>query len=101
VRGKSKSSRRTKAAHRVLAHWIGLALSIVRIRDTVDNKLRLLAGYLCSPSSACYLLYAIEGMRTLIVCLYVSQVVSAGIVRLADAHRVVGEVNIAVVALCD
>lgn len=99
MRRESKSSRWTKAAHRILAHWIRLALRIVRIRDTINDKLRLLAGYLCSPSSACHLLYIVESMRTLIVCLYISQVVSAGIVRLADAHRVVGEVDIAVVAL--
>lgn len=98
VWGEPKSSRWTKATHRVLAHWVCLPLRVVRIRDTVDNKLGLLAGNLCSPSSACYSWYATEGIRTLVVCLHVSQVVSASIMRLAHAHRVVGEVDIAVVA---
>ena len=37
--------------------------------------------------------------RTLIVCLHVAQMVATSVVRLSDAHRVVGEVDIAVVAL--
>lgn len=41
-----------------------------------------------------------KGAHTFVVGLYIAEMVSAGIMRFADAHRVVGEVDIAVVALC-
>lgn len=41
---------------------------------------------------------AVREGRTLVVVDDISQVVSAAVVRLADAHGVVGEVDIAIVA---
>lgn len=76
----TQTSRWRESAHGTLSHRVCLTFRIVRVRDTVDNKLRLLAGYL------------------FVVGLDVAQVVSTGIVRLPNTHRVVGEVDIAVIA---
>ncbi len=59
---------------------IRLALRVVCICYTVDDLLSLVAGYL------------------LVVGLNVAEVVAAIVMRFAHAHRVVGEVDIAVVA---
>lgn len=85
-------------AHWTLRHRICLTLRIVRIGDTVDNKLRLFTGYLYTVHQR-QLKYVIGGSRTFVVCLDISEVISAVIMCLADAHRVVREVDIAIVAL--
>jgi len=59
---------------------VGLPFSGVGRRDTVDNGLRLLVSYL------------------LVVVDDIAQVVSAAIVCLADAHGVMRQVHIAVIA---
>ena len=63
-----------------LVQRIRLALRIVRICYGVDDKLCLLARDL------------------FVVLLDVAQVVSTSIVSFSDTHRIVGEVDIAVVA---
>ena len=69
-----------EATHGSLVHGVRLALGVVRISDTVNDQLRLLARDL------------------FVVGLNIAQVIATGIVSLAHAHGVVGEVDIAVVA---
>lgn len=80
---------------------VGLALGGVRGGDGVDDGLGLFVADFCGRVSltvASRNWVAREGWRTLVVVYDISQVVPAAVMRLAHAHRVVRQVDVAVVA---
>lgn len=91
--------------HRVV---VGLALGGVRVGDGVDDGLGLFVADFCgrgdvSTSTGSWRTracpqYRRKGQLTLVVVDDVADVVSAAVVSLAHAHRVVRKVHIAVVA---
>jgi hypothetical protein len=81
---------------------VGLTFGGVGVGDGVDDGLGFLVADFCDRNLLAFFVWErferVLGERTLVVVNHVTEVVAAAVVRLAHAHRVVREVDIAVVA---